>query len=190
MSTDYWPRMLYILCIEYITSLVLTRYLPILCLWYWPSDVTADFRHCQVGSRQFRSQYFSAAKSSIKRAQIFFSLYFPESPMHSSIPWCALFWKVEIRWTPSLKYKSEVPISVVWNDCLQSTSPITSQSGEDCYLHQLLLWEWECVRFSPNTCILYISLSRERIPPHHCSKFYFLNEILQGTSTRTKKAQK
>ena len=39
---------------------------------YWPSDVTADFWHCQVGSRQFRSQYFSASKSSIKRAQIFF----------------------------------------------------------------------------------------------------------------------
>ena len=47
-----------------------------------PSDVTADFRHCQVGSRQFRLQYLSASKSSIKRAQIFF-LYFPESPRHN-----------------------------------------------------------------------------------------------------------
>ena len=43
---------------------------------YRPSDVTADFRHCQVGSRQFRSQYFSASKSSIKRAQIFFLYIF------------------------------------------------------------------------------------------------------------------
>ena len=43
---------------------------------YRPSDVTADFRHCQVGSRQFRSQYFSASKSSIKRAQVFFLYIF------------------------------------------------------------------------------------------------------------------
>ena len=43
---------------------------------YWPSDVIADFRHCQVGSRQFRSQYFSASKSSIKREQIFFLYIF------------------------------------------------------------------------------------------------------------------
>ena len=43
---------------------------------YRPSDVTADFRHCQVGSRQFRSQYFSASKSSIKRTQIFFRYIF------------------------------------------------------------------------------------------------------------------
>ena len=39
---------------------------------YWPSDVTVDFRHCQVCSQQFWSQYFSASKSSIQRAQIFF----------------------------------------------------------------------------------------------------------------------
>jgi len=42
---------------------------------YGPSDATADFRHCQVGSWQFRSQYLSASKSSIKRAQIFFLIY-------------------------------------------------------------------------------------------------------------------
>ena len=45
-----------------------------------PSDVTADFRHCQVGSRQFRSIYFSASKSSIKRAQIFFIYIFQNHP--------------------------------------------------------------------------------------------------------------
>ena len=88
--------------------------------WVSPSDITADFRHCQAGSRQFRSQYFSASKSSIKRAEIF-SLYFPESPRHKCIPWWALFWRVEIRWTPSLNYiGSDAYVHRCENSCQRS----------------------------------------------------------------------
>jgi len=42
-----------------------------------------------------------------------FSLYFPESPRHNSIPWWALFWNVEIRWTPSLKEEQYVILNAV-----------------------------------------------------------------------------
>ena len=54
---------------------------------YWPSDATADFRHCQVGSLQFGSQYLSAPKSSIKRAQNFFLIVLV--PLFSSLLYTA-----------------------------------------------------------------------------------------------------